>query len=119
MTTSTSERRRSLTAAFFDDLAARGREPLLKGASGTIRFDLLDGERLEHWAVKIDDGAIAVSHSRAKADAVVRLERSKFERMARGTMNAMAAALRGDLVVEGDLALVMLFQRLFPGPPRR
>ena len=31
----------SPTAAFFDDVAERGREPLLKSASGTIRFDRL------------------------------------------------------------------------------
>jgi hypothetical protein len=31
-------------------------------------------------------------------------------------VNAMAAALRGALVPQGDLALVISFQRLFPGP---
>jgi hypothetical protein len=34
-----------------------------------------------------------------------------------GRMNAMAATLRGVLDPEGDLGLVLLFQRLFPGPP--
>jgi hypothetical protein len=38
--------------------------------------------------------------------------------MTAGTANAITAQLRGDLVVEGDMHLFMVFQRLFPGPPR-
>ena len=34
-------------------------------------------------------------------------------------MNAMAATLRGDLALEGDSELLVPFQRLLPGPPRR
>jgi hypothetical protein len=34
-----------------------------------------------------------------------------------GKANAMAATLRGVIVPEGDLGLVISFQRLFPGPP--
>jgi hypothetical protein len=33
---------------FFGGLAERGREPLLQHVSGTLRFDLADGERVEH-----------------------------------------------------------------------
>lgn len=117
MTTSLSERRRSPTAAFFDDLDARGHEPLLKSASGTIRFDLVDRKRVEHWAVAIDEGDVAVSRSPAEADAVVRVEKSTFGGMISGRVNAMAAVLRGEVVPQGDLSLVILFQRVFPGPP--
>ena len=39
--------------------------------------------------------------------------------MASGKVNAMAAVLRGDLAVEGNAELLVLFQRLLPGPPRR
>ena len=38
--------------------------------------------------------------------------------MANGKVNAMAAALRGVLAPEGDLVLIISFQRLFLGPPR-
>jgi hypothetical protein len=31
----------------------------------------------------------------------------------------MAAVLRGLIAIEGDIELLMLFQRLFPGPPGR
>jgi putative sterol carrier protein len=106
------------TRAFFDDLAARGHEPLLKDASGTLRFDLVDGRRVEHWYVSIDRGDVRVSKETAAADTVLRTERSVFDRIASGRMNSMAAALRGELVPEGDLSLLMVVQRLFPGPPR-
>ena len=106
------------TRAFFDDLAVREHEPFLKDASGTLRFDLVDGRRVEHWYVAVDHGDVTVSHEQVAADTVLRIDRSVFDRIASGGMNAMAAALRGVLVPEGNLSLFMVFQRLFPGPPR-
>jgi hypothetical protein len=32
-------------------------------------------------------------------------------------VNATAAVLRGELAIEGDWELMVLFQRLLPGPP--
>jgi putative sterol carrier protein len=101
---------------FFRELAERGREPLLANVSGTLRFDLVDGERVEHWYLTIKNGDIAVSHKDAEADAVVRTAKVLFEGITAGRVNAMAAALRGALVPQGNLALVVTFQRLFPGP---
>jgi len=118
VTTEASKRRRSPTAAFFDDLAGRGREPLLKSASGTLRLDVNDGGRVEHWAVKLTGGDIAVSHARGRADAVLRLDKSTLDGMTSGAVNATAALLRGDLDVSGDLGLLLLFQRVFPGPSK-
>jgi putative sterol carrier protein len=60
-----------------------------------------------------------VSRKKGPADVVVRAETSLFEDIAAGRVNAMAAVLRGLIVPEGDLGLVMTFQRLFPGPPLR
>jgi SCP-2 sterol transfer family len=105
-------------AAFFDDLASRGPEPLLHNASGTIRFDLVDGASVEHWFITIERGNIKVSHRNAKADTVMRTEKALFERMSTGTVNAGAAMLRGVVEVEGDLGLMASFDRLLPGPPR-
>ena len=38
------------------------------------------------------------------------------DRIAGGEVNAMAAILRGAITVEGDPALLLMFQRLLPGP---
>jgi hypothetical protein len=101
---------------FFAGLAERGGEPLLQHVSGTLRFDVVDGGRVEHWYVAIKDGGVAVSHDDGEADGVVRIEKALFEGMIAGRVNAMAAALRGALALRGNLALFVSFQRLFPGP---
>ena len=44
------------TAEFFAELGRRGHEPLLASTSGTLRFDLAEGRRLEHWYVTIEKG---------------------------------------------------------------
>ena len=101
---------------FFAGLAERGREPLLQNVSGTLRIDLVDGERIEHWYLDIKNGRVAVSRKDAEADAMLRTAKDLFEGMAAGKVNAMAATLRGALALQGDYALFISFQRLFPGP---
>jgi len=105
------------TADFFGGLATRGEEPLLRAVSGTLRFDLRVGRRVEHWYVAVRRGAVTVSHEDAPADLIVRVERSLFDGMAEGRVNPIAALLRGTVDTEGDLGLLMRFQRLLPGPP--
>jgi hypothetical protein len=106
------------TTDFFEALAARGQEPLLRRTSGTVRFDLLgDDGQYAHWYVAIARGVLAVSREHAPADCVVFCRRELFDRLACGTANAMASALRGVLGAQGDLSLLIRFQRLFPGPP--
>jgi len=105
------------TKQFFADLAARGHVPLLKSSSGTLRFDLEGAGRTAHWYVTIRKGDVSVSHDTAEADCVVRTGKELFDRMATGTANATAAALRGLVDTAGDLRLIIQFQRLFPGPP--
>jgi putative sterol carrier protein len=101
---------------FFEQLARRGHEPLLKKATGTVRFDVLDGRRTHRWLVTVDKGDLAVSRKNASADCIIRADRALFEGIARGEVNAMAAVLRGAVSVEGDPELLVLFQRLLPGP---
>jgi putative sterol carrier protein len=105
------------TAAFFDELVQRGHEPLLRKVRGTVRFDLVQGDDTEWRYVTVDRGDLHVSKKRASADAVLRIERGVFDRLARGEINPIAALLRGELAVDGDWRLLVLAQRLFPGPP--
>ena len=105
------------TSEFFSALARRGHEPLLQNADGSVRFELERDGDTEHWLVTIHNGELAVSDQNVVADCVVRAEKSFFDHLARGDANAMAALLRGELLVQGDLELLALFQRLFPGPP--
>ena len=66
--------------------------------------------------VDVDHGDIAVSHKAGAADCVLRAPKLLFLKIASGRENAMAAVLRGALVVEGDLDLLMAFATHTPGP---
>jgi putative sterol carrier protein len=105
------------TAEFFDSLARREHEPLLEKTSGSLRFDLVDGDQTEHWLVSIDKGDVAVSRKSGKADCVVRAPKELFDGILRGEVNAMAAVLRGAVLALGNPNLLTRFQRLLPSPP--
>ena len=108
----------SASTTFFEDLAKTGHVPLMQRVKGTMRFDLDDDGGIEHWYVTIDKGDVKVSKKRTSADVVVNTDRSLLDDMVQGRVNATAAALRGLVAAEGNLGLLMLFQRLFPGPPK-
>jgi putative sterol carrier protein len=114
-----SKGRPDLTKAFFEDLESRGQDPLLKSTSGTLRFDLTNGRRVEHWFVALDKGQVDVSHDAGSADVVLHADKEIFDELVTGRANATAAILRGVLGLEGSIELAIRFQRLFPGPPRR
>jgi putative sterol carrier protein len=105
------------TTEFFHELGARGHEPLLEKATGTIRFELTNGKRRARWLVTVKKGDVTVSHANARADCVVRTDHELSNQIVTGEVNAMAAMLRGAITVEGKPELLVLFQRLFPGPP--
>jgi putative sterol carrier protein len=106
------------TAALFSQLATRRHEPLLRRGSGTLRFDLVDGDEVRHWYLTVSNGDVAVSHDSGEADCVTRVDASTFEDLVTGRTNAMATFLRGGLTAEGDPSLLLMFQRLFPGPEK-
>jgi putative sterol carrier protein len=106
------------TADFFDSLRARADEPLLHEAEGVLRIDLVEGNRTDHWFVAMEKGHVAVSKRNGKADSTLRAEKKTFDRIVSGDLNAMAAVLRGEIDIGGDPTLLVLFQRVFPGPSK-
>lgn len=105
------------TAEFFERLGRTGHEPLLEKATGRIRFELVNGKQTERWLVAIDEGDIAVSRKAGQTDCNVRSSKALFAEIVAGRENALAAVLRGAIEVDGDPELLMLFQRILPGPP--
>ena len=103
------------TAAFFDELGRRGHEPLLGRISATVRFDIGDGASVDHRLVSIDNGDIRVSSENVPADGTVIISETLLDDIINGRTGAMAAFLRGALLVEGDPGVVVFVQRLFPG----
>jgi hypothetical protein len=82
-----------------------------------VRFDLIDNGSVEHWLLKIDHGQVGVSRRNSRADAVLGAEQALFGQVVTGQANAMTAALRGQLRMEGDPLLAVAFGRVLPGPP--
>ena len=107
------------TERFFAELATRAHEPLLRKASGSMRFDIVDGRTTRRWIVSVERGDMTVRAGGGDASCVARTDKSVFDKVATGRMNAVAAMLRGDLQVEGDWRLLVRMQRLFPGRRRK
>src|SRR4051812_27164796 len=103
------------TAIFFDELGRTGHDVRLEKLTGTMRFELTDGTRTDPWLVKIKKGDVSVSHESRKADCVVRADKSLFEGLVTGNRNALTSMLRGEMGTVGNVELLVVFQRLFPG----
>jgi putative sterol carrier protein len=106
-----------ITTRFFEELDARGHEPLLAKATGVLQFDLTEGDDVETWVLEINRGDVALTRDPVDSACRVRSTRKLFDGIATGHTNAMAAMLRGDIAYDGDTELLMLFQRIFPSPP--
>ncbi|MET8231522.1 SCP2 sterol-binding domain-containing protein [Micromonospora sp. NPDC005298] len=95
-----------------------GRRPNLpETTAGTLRLDVRGGGGCtEHWYLTVADQHVQVTRSAEVADLVVRADRAVFDRLANGSAHIAAALLRNDLTVRGDLRLLTLLRRIFPGP---
>jgi hypothetical protein len=106
---------------FFTEVKDREYEPTLRRISGTIRYELTNGNGkgspngngADTWMISIDKGDLSVAHRTGKADTIVRTDRKLFERIVTGRAAAMASMLRGLVSIEGDPELAVLSGRLF------
>ena len=105
-------------ASFFAGIAAHEHYVRMEKADGVIQFVLAHGNRSDSWSVAIVHGDVTVVHGRPPEPptCVVRAPRELFERIAAGRTNATAAILRGEVGVEGDLRLLLLFSAAFASP---
>ena len=111
------ERMRDPVIGLFDWLGRRGHEQLLDHVEGTVRFDLVDEADVDHWLVAICRGDLTVTREDRDADCVMRCPKAGFARVATGEDNAIAMLLRAEIVVEGNARLLVMLERLMPGPP--
>lgn len=104
------------SAEFFEGLQRQGHVPLMEKVNGTLRFDVVDGKRATHWFVTFKRGDVNVSRKGDAADCTVKADKQLVDGIMSGKVNAFAATLRGEIQIGGDPELMVLFQRLLPGP---
>ncbi|MFG1777142.1 SCP2 sterol-binding domain-containing protein [Micromonospora sp. NPDC049051] len=102
------------TGAFFERLADVGHDPRLCKVRGRVRFDVRDGDHVERWLLDIDHGRLRVTRDEGPAGTVITVSSEVAEAMTRGEMNGLAGIARGEILVDGDLALALRIGRLFP-----
>jgi hypothetical protein len=107
---------RDRDAAFFDELGRLGHVTSLDTVAGTVRFDISDGLRTDHWLITINHGAVGVSPSDGDADCVIHVDEASFRRLADGRTVPFAAFLSNEIGLDGSFALLILVGHLFPGP---
>jgi SCP-2 sterol transfer family len=109
---------------FFSRINSLGRVDALADVAGRLRFDVTTGDRVEHWAIDVHYGQVSASRDGGEPDCVIEMDKEVLDRIATGQANAMSALLRSDVTVRGDVRLLVLLERLLPGPagargPRR
>jgi hypothetical protein len=95
--------------AFFERMAARRFEPMLRGIAGTCQFDI---EGAGTWRVTAQDGVLTVTPGSGDADSVVACAENDFVRAVRGEQRLFTLFLRGEASVSGNLALILAFAPL-------
>jgi len=102
---------------FFDRLPAHAAMVLRGPVQGTLRIDLDVDHRTEHWLVTMTPGAVAVTRESAEADAVWKCELDLFADLVSGRSQSIAAVLRNEATVSGEVSLFLAFRRFFPEAP--
>ncbi|MGC4891281.1 SCP2 sterol-binding domain-containing protein [Micromonospora sp. DT227] len=102
--------------AFFDGLGRSSPDERLVKVSGSVRFDIHDDRGVHHRRLDIDHGRLRVSDDDGPATTVITLSERTAVAMVAGGMNGLAAISRGEILVDGDLALALRIGRLFPKP---
>ncbi|MEU0156957.1 SCP2 sterol-binding domain-containing protein [Micromonospora fulviviridis] len=88
----------------------------MHGAIGlSIRGDSTEGA-VEEWQICLHEGTVTVRQGGERSDLVISADKAVFDRIARGETRVTSALYRNDIQIEGDMRLLMMVSRIFPGP---
>ncbi|GIH14545.1 SCP2 sterol-binding domain-containing protein [Rugosimonospora africana] len=105
---------------FFAALGRSGHVPLLARFTGSMRFELRANGETQRWRVGIDNGNIRVTRDgEGSVDAVISGERALLVPIVRGRMRPLCAFLRNEIAVTGEFRMLLVLERLLPGPSGR
>ncbi|MDM4721010.1 SCP2 sterol-binding domain-containing protein [Micromonospora sp. WMMA1363] len=105
------------TERFFESLPARAPDVLRGLVSGTLQIQLNNGDHTAHWRVRMAPGSIEVSRQPGPADAILYSTEDLFDRLVTGRAQLLAAVLRNESTLSGNVVLFLAFRRFFPDPP--
>lgn len=106
-----------VAAEFFNSLPGRAPALMRLPVAGTIRLDLVEDRRTEHWYVMVAPGRAEVSRDERPTDAILTMNVPVFDELVTGRTRAIAAVLRNDATFGGDVRLFLALQRFFPAQP--
>ncbi|WP_326554468.1 SCP2 sterol-binding domain-containing protein [Micromonospora sp. NBC_01813] len=99
---------------FFTELDGPGARQVPPTVSGTLRFDIHDGDQVEHWLVTMAGGHARAEESDADADCVIVIDRELLERIVNGEERMSPAFVRYAYTIEGNFTLIPAFEWLLP-----
>ncbi|MEH1011946.1 SCP2 sterol-binding domain-containing protein [Micromonospora sp. CPCC 206060] len=105
------------TVDFFNSIPGKAQLLLRIPMAGTLRIDLVEGHRTEHWYVTFAPGQAQVSRDEQVADAILTVPTDLFDEFVTGRSRPNAAVLRNDATVSGDIRLFLALRRFFPAAP--
>jgi putative sterol carrier protein len=95
----------------LEKLASKGVGPEIQGMIATFQLDV---ENVGRRYLIVDEDGITISQGPTDADCALGCSAADFIRMMEGTLNPLAAFLRGRVRVAGNLAVAASFGRLLP-----
>jgi alkanesulfonate monooxygenase SsuD/methylene tetrahydromethanopterin reductase-like flavin-dependent oxidoreductase (luciferase family) len=102
---------RGMQRAFVPERAA--------GVHGTIQYEVVGRGGTSHWVLRIADQRLVVEHAQeATPNVTFRVPAALLARMAAGQTTAGAAAMLGQLQIEGDLKLAARLGEMLGRDPR-
>jgi putative sterol carrier protein len=107
------EKEALMVHAKMDRLKTNPFDERFRSVKGSYLFDI---EGAGSWRIDVDHGKIRVTEGATGADCVVRTGIPEFVRIANGEMNLLTAFMRGQVEVEGDLALAQKLIGITPAP---
>jgi len=107
----------SREAEFIDELRRHRHVGVLETTVGTIRLDILHGDRTDHWLVSVSHGDLDVTSGYGEADCAFQMDETAFRRLADGETVPFAAYLSNEIAVVGRFNLLIVLQQLFHGRP--
>lgn len=101
---------------FFQQLQGR-RKMLIDHIDVSLRIDIdMGAGRTERWRIHIRDDEVQTTSDSRDADCVIRGTKEVVERVISGETGIVAALLRNDLVISGEVRLFPLLRKLLPSP---